>query len=337
MYNAMKTDDRQDDYFHEDLESFVCDSTLKYIEHGRATYADGTKAKCKSIFGSKKRYDLRAGLPISTLRKINFYAAIDEILWIWQKKSNKVSELKSKIWDQWATPNEDGELTIGKSYGYQLAKEVYKNPLPEVFGDREKINRVEMLFYKLIYHPTDRRMIVNMYDDNDLDEMNLPPCAFMTMFHVDRGLLNMTLIQRSGDFLVAAHPGGWNCTQYAALLIMIANCTGYTANYFDHIVNDLHIYDRHEPQIKEIYDHSIKRSLVDNENYNKHSISIYQLNNEETTLPKRLKKALELFDSLTVLKSPSFDDKGSVDFKENSITLYNYKYELDIKNIEIAE
>ena len=334
MYNVTKDDSIQDEYFHEDMMNFLCDDSIKYQEM-RPVYSDGSPSKCKSIFGVNHSYNLRKGLPISTIRKINFKAAVDELLWIWQKKSNNVMELKSRIWDDWATVNNKGEKIIGKSYGYQLAKEVYKNPLPEVFGDREKINRVEMLFYKLIFNPSDRRMIVNMYDDNDLDEMNLPPCAFMTMFNVNGSLLNMTLVQRSGDFLVAAHPGGWNCTQYATLLLIIANCTGYVANQFNHYINDLHLYDRHEESLRELYKISSDRSLTDMDKFNKNTFVIFQENNEEYEKVDRLKKALEMFDKLT-LGDFTVDDNNQIIFKDNTINLLMYQYQKDLKKIEVA-
>ena len=335
MYNLPKNGYTQDEYLHEDMTTLLCDTSLKYNKV-RPLYSDGTQAECKSIFGINHSYNLREGLPISTIRKINFNAAIDELLWIWQKKSNNVMDLRSRIWDDWATTNNKGELTIGKSYGYQLAKEVFKNPLPEVFGDREKINRVEMLFYKLIFNPSDRRMIVNMYDDNDLDEMNLPPCAFMTMFNVQGNSLNMTLVQRSGDFLVAAHPRGWNCTKYATLLLIIAHCTGYIANTFNHYVNDLHLYNRHEDILKKLYRSSLERDINKSSNYNQNIFMIHQTDNDVHEKNERLIKALEMFNSLTVEKPNIDNETMKIIAKDNSIVLYNYEYQNNIKNIEIA-
>ncbi|MGL5750902.1 MAG: thymidylate synthase [Paraclostridium sp.] len=228
----------------------------KYIQDGgfdntgdevRTKWKDGTPAYTKSILAHIETYDLSKGLPITSLRNINWKNALDEILWIFQKKSNKVKDLKSKIWDAWATyEDEEGNKTIGKAYGYQLGK-------PFKFNGVET-NQVDRLIKLLKENPRDRRMVTNMFNFDDLDEMGLAPCAFMTMWSTIGNKLNMTLVQRSGDFLTAAGVGSWNCVQYALLQYIMAEVTGYEVGIFVHIVNDLHIYDRHFDVINMIRD-----------------------------------------------------------------------------------
>lgn len=209
----------------------------------RPHWPDGTPAHTKKIFCYVCRYDLSKGFPALTIRKQAFKNCVRELLWMWQKKSNVVAELPChQIWDAWAKP--DG--TIGKTYGYQLG---VKYNLPEGFMDQ-----VDALIYNLKHNPMNRRMIVTMWNPGDLKEMALAPCVYETIWDVADGKLNMTLIQRSGDMLAAAAPGGWDCCQYAILQSMIARVTGYKPGEFVHIINNLHIYDRHEEIIKKVMD-----------------------------------------------------------------------------------
>jgi thymidylate synthase len=172
-----------------------------------------------------------------TLRKINYKAAFDEVLWIYQRKSNSLADLHSHIWDAWA--DENG--TIGKAYGYQLS---VKHHYPE--GDFDQVNRV---LYDLKHNPASRRIITNMYNHHDLAEMQLAPCAYSMTFNVQENKLNAILNQRSQDMLTA---NNWNVCQYAALLMMFAKSTGFEPGELVHVIADAHIYDRHIPIIKEL-------------------------------------------------------------------------------------
>ena len=203
----------------------------------RPKWEDGTPAHTVKKFGLVNRYDLSREFPLQTIRKINFKAAIDELLWIWQKKSNKISELNSKIWDAWA--DENG--TIGKAYGYQLG---LKHHYPE--GDFDQVDRV---LYDLKHNPQSRRILTNIYNFADLHEMGLYPCAYSMTFNVSGDTLNAILNQRSNDMLVA---NNWNVAQYAALLMMFAQVSGLKAGTLMHVIADAHIYDRHVPIVKEL-------------------------------------------------------------------------------------
>jgi len=208
----------------------------------RPKWSDGTPAHTVKKFGVINRYDLSKEFPILTLRPVPYKKAIDEILWIWQKKSNNVNDLGSKIWDQWADP--DG--SIGKAYGYQLGiKHKYKE------GEMDQVDRV---LFDLKNNKFSRRILTNIYNHKDLNEMNLSPCAYSMTFNVtgneENGYkLNAILNQRSQDILVA---NGWNVTQYAALVHMIAQSTGLEVGEFIHVIADAHIYDRHMPLVKEL-------------------------------------------------------------------------------------
>lgn len=185
-------------------------------------------------------------VPIINLRKIAWKTAIKEIFWIYKDKSNDVNKLKENYninyWDSWK--NSEGNL--GTAYGYQVAKEFIS---PE--GDI-KVNQIDRLIDQLKNNPLNRRLIITLYDVDDLSNMTLIPCAFMTMWTVRGEYLDMTLVQRSGDFLAAAGPGGINTFQYYVLLRMIAQVTGYKAGKMVHFVQNLHIYDRHFPIVEEI-------------------------------------------------------------------------------------
>jgi len=203
----------------------------------RAKWDDGTPAHTIKQFAVVNKYDLSKEFPILTLRPINLKASIDELLWIWQKKSNNVKDLDSHIWDSWA--DEDG--SIGKAYGYQLGvKHNYKE------GCMDQVDRA---LFDLKENPYSRRIITNLYNHDDLNEMNLYPCAYGVTFNVTGRKLNMILNQRSQDVLVA---NGWNVAQYAILLHMFAQVSGLKPGELVHVIADAHIYDRHIPLVEEL-------------------------------------------------------------------------------------
>ena len=203
----------------------------------RPRWADGTPAHTVKKFGIVNRYDLAKEFPIFTIRKSMFKLAIDEILWIWQKKSNKVSELNSHIWDSWA--DENG--TIGKAYGYQLGvKHKYKEGM---------FDQVDRVLYDLKNNPASRRIMTNIYTFADLSEMGLYPCAYSMTFNVSGNKLNGILNQRSADMITA---NNWNVVQYAVLMHMFAQVSGLEVGEFVHVIADAHIYDRHVPIIQKM-------------------------------------------------------------------------------------
>lgn len=215
------------------------------IDHGfwdtdldvRPKWEDGKSAHTVKKFGIVNRYDLQKEFPALTIRKTAFKSSVEEILWIWQKKSNKVSELGSHIWDAWA----DESGTIGKAYGYQLGvKHHYKE------GDFDQVDRV---LFDLKNNPASRRIMTNIYVHQDLAEMQLYPCAYSMTFNVSGNVLNAVLNQRSQDMLVA---NNWNVCQYAALLHLFAHVSGLTAGELVHVIADAHIYDRHIPLVEKI-------------------------------------------------------------------------------------
>ena len=203
----------------------------------RPKWADGTPAHTVKKFGVVNRYDLREEFPIMTLRRTYWKSAIDEILWIWQKKSNRIDELGSHVWDEWAGP--DG--TIGKAYGYQLG---VKHKYPE--GEFDQVDRV---LYDLKHNPASRRILTNIYNFEDLHEMNLYPCAYSMTFNVTGDVLNGILNQRSQDMLTA---NNWNVVQYAVLMHMFAQVSGLRVGELIHVIADCHIYDRHIPMVREM-------------------------------------------------------------------------------------
>lgn len=206
-------------------------------EKVRPKWEDGTYAYTIKRFGVVNRYDLSKEFPAITLRKTYVKSAIDELLWIWQKKSNNVHDLKSHIWDSWA----DDDGSIGKAYGYQLGvKHKYKEGM---------MDQVDRLIYDLKNNPYSRRMLTNIYVHQDLSEMNLYPCAYSMTFNVTRDRLNAILNQRSQDVLAA---NNWNVVQYAVLVHMLAQVTGFKPGELVHVIADAHIYDRHIPIVKEL-------------------------------------------------------------------------------------
>ncbi len=203
----------------------------------RPKWEDGTPAHTVKKFCMVNRYDLSKEFPIITVRKTFFKSCIKELLWIWQKKSNKISELDSHIWDSWA--DENG--TIGKAYGYQLG---VKHKYPE--GEFDQVDRV---LYDLKHNPASRRIMTNLYNHHDLNEMGLAPCAYGLTLNVTGNKLNAILNQRSQDMLTA---NNWNVCQYAVLVHMFAQVSGLEVGEFVHVVADAHIYDRHIPLVKKL-------------------------------------------------------------------------------------
>ena len=226
----------------------TCKEILKngYSSEGtnvRTRWNDGAEANYISIVGVTNKYDVGKEFPMITLRNNSktVIRAIDEILWIWQKKSNKVSDLNSHIWDQWA--GEDG--TIGKAYGYQMAR---KYDFKTKQG-MQNIDQVDYVLNLLKNDPSSRRIMTNIFNFEDLKDMNLEPCAYGTQWLVKGGKLHLILNQRSQDMLAA---NGWNTMQYAALLCMFAQCAGLEVGTLTHNIGDCHIYDRHVPLIEKL-------------------------------------------------------------------------------------
>lgn len=212
-------------------------------EKVRPHWEDGTPAYTMKRFGVVNRYDLSKEFPILTLRKTALKSATDEMLWIWQKKSNNIHDLHSHIWDEWA--DEDG--SIGKAYGYQMGvKHQYREGM---------MDQVDRVIYDLKNNPFSRRIMTNLYVHQDLHEMNLYPCAYSMTFNVTQGkgeeklTLNAVLNQRSQDVLAA---NNWNVVQYAVLLHMLAQVCGMKVGELVHVIADAHIYDRHIPIIEEL-------------------------------------------------------------------------------------
>lgn len=256
----------------------------------------GEKAYTIKKFGVVNRYDLRKEFPALTLRKTAIKSAFDEILWIWQKQSNNIKDLNSHIWDEWA--DENG--SIGKAYGYQIGKKYmhHKFKVTEEIKDRLideirefegsgfryridqavdanddrwayiYLNQIDAVIYDLRHNPYSRRILTNIYDFQDLKDMNLYPCAYSMTFNVTKGeddklVLNAVLNQRSQDVLAA---NNWNVVQYSLLLMMVAQCCGMIAGELVHVIADCHIYDRHVPLIEELIsreEHSAPKVWLD--------------------------------------------------------------------------
>ena len=206
-------------------------------EKVRPHWEDGTSAYTIKKFGVVNRYDLSKEFPAITLRKTAIKTCTEEMLWIWQRKSNNIHDLNSTVWDEWA----DADGSIGKAYGYQLG---VKNVYPE--GEFDQVDRV---LYDLKHNPASRRILTNIYNFEDLHEMNLYPCAYSMTFNVTGNKLNGILNQRSNDMAVA---NNGNVMQYAGLLHMFAQVSGLIAGELVHVIADAHIYDRHIPSVKEM-------------------------------------------------------------------------------------
>jgi len=206
-------------------------------EKVRPRWSDGSFANTIKKFGIINRYDLSVEFPIITLRPTNLKAAIDEIIWIWIKKSNDIRDLNSNIWNEWT----DEKNTIGKAYGYQLGRKI---DFPE-----GKMDQVDWILKTLKNNKNSRRIISNIFNHDDLKDMQLHPCAWSITLNVTGNKLNMILNQRSQDILVA---NNWNVCQYAILLMMFAQCSNLQAGELVHVIADAHIYDKHIKLIKEL-------------------------------------------------------------------------------------
>ena len=234
-----------DKIFVDMCRDIIANGTSTEGEKVRPHWEDGTLAYTIKKFGVVNRYDLSKEFPALTLRRTGIKSAIDEILWIWQRKSNNIKDLKPHIWDEWA----DEEGSIGKAYGYQMSvKHQYKEGM---------MDQVDRVLYDLKNNPYSRRIMTNIYVHQDLHEMNLYPCAYSMTFNVtkpkegqgDKLVLNAILNQRSQDVLAA---NNWNVCQYAALVHMFAQVSDMQVGELVHVIADAHIYDRHIPIIKEL-------------------------------------------------------------------------------------
>ena len=226
-----------DNIFIDMCKDVIENGTSTEGEKVRPVWEDGTSAYTIKRFGVVNRYDLRKEFPALTLRKTALKSAMDEILWIWQKKSNNIHDLHSHIWDSWA--DEDG--SIGKAYGYQLG---VKHRYPE--GEFDQVDRV---LFDLKHNPASRRILTNLYNFSDLHEMALYPCAYSMTFNVSGNTLNAILNQRSQDMLTA---NNWNVVQYAVLVHMLAQVSGLEAGELVHVIADCHIYDRHVSLVEQL-------------------------------------------------------------------------------------
>ena len=309
----------------------------------RPKWEDGTPAHTIKKFGVINRYDLQEEFPILTLRKTFLKSAVEELLWIWQKKSNNINDMKSHVWDEWA--DENG--SIGKAYGFQQAKRYpYKGitkeglekafpgikeavyavdgfglfynaygydvvEVPDVFGSGSSgmflnhpiavledgytyMTQIDKAIYDLVNHPLSRRIIVSMWNPEDLHAMNLEPCAYSMTFNVTGNKLNAILNQRSQDILAA---NAWNVCQYSALLMMIARHCNLIPGELVHVIADAHIYDRHVPIIQDL------------------------IRAKENKAPE-------------VILNP--EKHNFYDFVPGDFSMKDYHYSMDIKNIPIA-
>ena len=258
------------------LENGFYDTDLEVRPH----WEDGTPAHTVKKFGVVNRYNLKEEFPIMTLRRTYWKSALDELLWIWQKKSNRIEDLGSHVWDEWA--GEDG--TIGKAYGYQLGiKHQYKEGL---------FDQVDRVLYDLKHNPASRRILTSIYNFQDLHEMNLYPCAYSMTFNVSGNTLNAILNQRSQDMLTA---NNWNVCQYAMLLMMVAQVSGLEAGELVHVIADCHIYDRHIPAVKAMIERegypapkvTLDKSITDFYEFTKNSFTVedYQFHPFEFEIP----------------------------------------------------
>lgn len=228
---------RADQIFIENCKQILTHGVWDNELQVRPKWADGTPAHTKKVFAIVNRYNLAEEFPILTIRRTFLKSAIDEILWIWQKKSNNIHNLNSKIWDSWA----DESGSIGKAYGYQLGQ---KYQFKEGVFDQ-----VDKVLFDLKNTPASRRIIAHMYNVQDLKDMHLYPCAYSMTFNVSENKLNAILNQRSQDMLTASN---WNVVQYSILLIMFAKASGLEAGELVHVIADAHIYDRHIPMVEKL-------------------------------------------------------------------------------------
>ncbi len=226
---------KADVIFQQNMLEIINNGISDQDQQVRPKWLDGTPAHTKKLFCVVNRYNLAEEFPIITLRRTAFKSAVDELLWIWQKKSNNIHDLKSHIWDSWA----DETGSIGKAYGYQLG---VKHKYPEGMFDQ-----VDRVLFLLKNNPASRRIITNIFVHQDLSEMHLYPCAYSVTFNVANGKLNAILHQRSNDMAVA---NNWNVVQYAVLVHMLAQVSNLQVGELVHVIADAHIYDRHIPQVE---------------------------------------------------------------------------------------
>lgn len=228
---------RADELFIQNCRDIIENGVSDADMHVRPHWEDGTPAHTIKKFGVVNRYNLAEEFPLLTLRRTYYRSAIEEVLWIYQKKSNDIHELSTHIWDAWA--DENGR--IGKAYGFQMS---VKHKYPE-----GEFDQVDKALYDLKHDPASRRILLNMYNHADLHEMALAPCAYSLTLNVSGGRLNAILNQRSQDMLAASN---WNVCQYAALVIMFAKASGLEAGELLHVIADAHIYDRHVDTVKRL-------------------------------------------------------------------------------------
>ena len=300
-----------DKVFKENLRSIIEEGTSTEGQKVRPHWEDGTPAYTIKQFGISNTYDLRKEFPAITVRKTALKSCMDEILWIYQKKSNNIHDLNSHIWDQWA----DKDGSIGKAYGYQVGKRFLHHrsnelPLSEVYpsvisqsrlGEKYKIylDQMDGALYDLRNTPFSRRIMISLWCPEELHEMNLEPCCWSVIFNVtdegqDKLVLNMVLNQRSNDFITA---NNWNTAQYAIFLMMVAQSVDMIPGKLVHNITDCHVYDRHIDIAREL------------------------LNRPEHPAPK-------------VSLNPEI--KNFYDFTTDDLIVENYETEPQIKNIQIA-
>ena len=271
---------RADEIFRQNCIDILTNGVWDTDQNVRPHWEDGTPAHTVKKFGIVNRYDLREEFPIQTIRRMYLKSAVDELLWIWQKKSNNIKDLKSGIWDAWA----DETGSIGKAYGYQLA---VKHKYPE--GEMDQVDRV---LYDLKHNPASRRIMTNIFNHADLHAMGLAPCAYSMTFNVTGNTLNAILNQRSQDMLTA---NNWNVCQYAALVHMFAQVSGLQVGELVHVIADCHIYDRHVDLVKKMLDNptfeaprfEIDKSITDFYAFTKDSFKMvdYQCNRFDFEIP----------------------------------------------------
>ena len=238
---------KADEIFIQNCRDILANGTWDTDREVRPRWEDGAPAHTIKKFGIVNRYDLSEEFPILTIRRTYWKSAVDELLWIWQAKSNNVHDLRTRVWDAWA--DENG--SIGKAYGYQLG---VKHHYPE--GDMDQVDKV---LWDLKHNPASRRIMTNIYTFADLSEMALYPCAYSMTFNVTGKRLNAILNQRSQDMLAA---NNWNVVQYAVLTMMLAQVSGLEVGEFVQVIADAHIYDRHVPAIEKIIANEPKRAPV---------------------------------------------------------------------------
>ena len=293
----------------------------------RPKWEDGVSAHTKKILYAVDRYDLaKDSIPVMTMRRTAFKSCIDEILWIYQKKSNKISELNSHIWDSWDV----GDGTIGKAYGYQIGK---KSQYKDSDGSIVMRDQIDQVIWDLKNNPASRSILTNTYCHEDLNEMGLRPCAYMMTFNVTKDpddgsfVLNGMLNQRSQDTLTA---NNWNTVQYAVLLQMLAQVCNMKPGKFVHVIADMHIYDRHIPIVKTMIEKYAEMAVNSDERF-KSVIDSYDTRKyNRTELIIRESSMNSKFYDLPH-PNPKFwinpDIHNFYDFTVNDFKLIDYEYE----------